>query len=175
MPPSSLHTMLPQPAPTDTMSNRGVRTGRPSIVDWPVSSGSPAWMRHTSVLVPPMSKVMRLANPDCTDWRTAPMTPAAGPENSAVTGLRRMPVLGRRPPLDCMRLKLPEKPRDARWRSNRSRYSEITGCTWAAMTVVEARSYSLNSGAVADEQVRTTCWSRRPTRSASARSCAGLA
>ena len=46
------------------------------------------------------------------------MTPAAGPENRAVIALSAMPLAGRRPPFDCIRLKRPENDRAASSRSN---------------------------------------------------------
>ena len=54
--------------------------GRPSTSVSALSAGVPSETRHTSVLVPPMSNVITSAKPERPAWRTAPMTPAAGPE-----------------------------------------------------------------------------------------------
>ena len=85
--------------------------------------------------------------------RTAPTTPAAGPENSAEMALRAIASAGIRPPLDCMMLNRPAKPRSARAAENRLTYPAITGCTYAESAVVEARSYSRNSRVISFEQV----------------------
>jgi hypothetical protein len=53
--------MLPPPAPTEAMSTTGVRIGRPSTDVSGAITGLPFDTRHTSVLVPPMSKVTRLS------------------------------------------------------------------------------------------------------------------
>ena len=103
------------------MSSTGVRIGSPSTSVSGASAGSPPRTSATSVLVPPMSKVMRSPRPERAACRTAPTTPAAGPLNSAVMAVLRIAAAGSRPPLDCMTLNRPRNPASARVASNRSR------------------------------------------------------
>ena len=113
--------MEPPPAPTETMSSTGVRIGRPSTSVSVLSAGTPFETRQTSVLVPPMSKVIRSLKPDWPACLTAPITPAAGPEKSAVMAFLDMPSAGSLPPLDCITLNRPVKPRAFRTLVNRDR------------------------------------------------------
>ena len=101
------------------MSITGVFTGRPSIRVMEASSGRPSAISATSVLVPPMSSVIRSRKPVPATLRTAPTAPAAGPENSAEMALRSMASAGIRPPLDCMIENRPAKPRPASAAENR--------------------------------------------------------
>ena len=113
--------MEPPPAPTVTISITGVLTGRPSIFVIGARSGTPSEMSETSVLVPPISRVMRSRTPDAPTWRSAPTTPAAGPENRAAIAFRAIASAGIRPPFDCMTLKRPSKPFSANVVTNRPR------------------------------------------------------
>ena len=67
--------------------------------------------------------MIKFLKPDRPACRVAPITPAAGPEKSADTGLLLMPAAGCRPPFDCMRL---NRPRNWRWARNPSEALEIT-------------------------------------------------
>ena len=96
------------------MSITGVRTGSPSISVWGARSGTPPEISETSVLVPPMSRVMMSWKPDRPARPRAPTTPAAGPENRAEMAFFDMASTGRRPPLDCMMENRPAKPRSLR-------------------------------------------------------------
>ncbi len=53
--PVSIQAMLPPPAPTELISICGVRTGNPAMNCSEVIGTLRASIRHTSVLVPPMS------------------------------------------------------------------------------------------------------------------------
>ena len=72
--------MLPPPAPTECTSTIGNRTGCPFTSRSLATSGRWFSMRHTSVLVPPTSKVMRSGHPARPARKAAPVTPAAGPD-----------------------------------------------------------------------------------------------
>ena len=70
------------------MSSVRVRTGKPAHRRArSFFAGSPSRMRHTSVLVPPMSNVIRFGTPSCSPSPTLPMTPPAGPEKKVLTGV----------------------------------------------------------------------------------------
>ena len=53
--------MLLPPAPTVCTSSAAALNGTPLMMRLCESWGLPFWMRHTSVLVPPMSNVMMFA------------------------------------------------------------------------------------------------------------------
>jgi hypothetical protein len=55
-------------------------------------------MRHTSVLVPPMSKVTQSGNPAAAAMRDAASTPPAGPDSRRATGCAAASDNGVRPP-----------------------------------------------------------------------------
>ena len=67
-------------------SSEGSRTGNPATVRSAAGSGAPPRTRHTSVLVPPMSKVTASAKPHAAATSAAAATPPAGPESSRVAG-----------------------------------------------------------------------------------------
>ena len=83
---------------TSTMGNR---IGYPlnsrclAIRGWPFS------IRHTSVLVPPTSKVTMSGTPALMARWAAPMTPAAGPEANVLTALAPASRGEATPPFDC--------------------------------------------------------------------------
>ena len=103
--------------------------GSPSISASLVRVGTPSRTRHTSVLVPPMSRVMTSLQPERSACRMAPITPAAGPENRAVMALSAMPLAGSRPPFDCIRLNRPVNDRASSSRWNSRRYRSMIGWT----------------------------------------------
>ena len=55
--------MEPPPAPMVCTSRAGIRIGSPATRRWAAGSGRPPRIRHTSVLVPPMSKLTQSGNP----------------------------------------------------------------------------------------------------------------
>ncbi len=55
------------------------------------------------------------------------------------------------------------------------RYRDITGPRYASAAVVDARSYSRNSGAISCDATTCACGSRRRSSSLTARSCSGCA
>ena len=63
---------------------------------------SPRSMREALAVVPPMSKLIRSARPDCRAIARAPTTPAAGPDSTMLTGFAAASAAGVRPPFDCM-------------------------------------------------------------------------
>ena len=89
--------------------------------------------------------------------------------------LRAIASAGIRPPLDCMMLNRPAKPRRPRAAENRLTYPAMTGCTYAASAVVEARSYSRNSRVTSFEQVTGSDGASSRTIAATIRSWSGLA
>ena len=64
------------------------------------SSAFPFCIKHTSVLVPPISNVIKSLNFVFTVVSEAPTTPAAGPERAILTGKFDALVIVVRPPLD---------------------------------------------------------------------------
>ena len=76
--------------------------GRWSMRPWVVTTGRPRWIRATSQLVPPMSKVMRSSMPALPLAATDEITPPAGPESTVATGMRAAVRKVETPPLDCM-------------------------------------------------------------------------
>jgi hypothetical protein len=63
MPPSSTRAIDPPPAPSVWMSIDGSASFEPAIIRSPESWGSPPSSSAMSVLVPPMSNVIRLPSP----------------------------------------------------------------------------------------------------------------
>ncbi len=70
-------------------------------------AGQPALRRPaasaTSVLVPPMSKVIRSAKPASRPTSCAPTTPVEGPDSTVRTGSRAACSKPITPPFDCVR------------------------------------------------------------------------
>ena len=90
--------MEPPPAPTERTSTDDARTVRsPTVVSRRICA-TPSLTRHTSVEVPPMSKVRRLSKPACRAIQSAPVTPPAGPLISRLTGTVSAPTGEVRPP-----------------------------------------------------------------------------
>ena len=85
-PPASMRAMLPPPAPMVWMSSEGSRTGKPATACSAVTAGAPSRIRHTSVLVPPMSKLSASGKPQARPPRPRPARPPAGPESSSAAG-----------------------------------------------------------------------------------------
>ena len=70
-------------------------------------------MRQTSVLVPPISQVIRLRVPSSVPSRTAAATPPAGPESTVLMGRRAARSAVETPPLEVMMNTCPSYPRSA--------------------------------------------------------------
>ena len=94
--------MEPPPAPIVWMSRDGNRTGYPPIDRCAAGAGSPPCTRHTSVLVPPMSKVMASGKPLATAAAAAARTPAAGPDRRSAAGSVAATAAGRSPPAELI-------------------------------------------------------------------------
>ncbi len=105
--------MLPPPAPTVVMSIIGTLSGNPAILYSRVTPGRPSVTRHTSVLVPPISKVIVLRKPASSAAVVAPTTPAAGPDRIIFAAWRRIAWAGMVPPLACTMVTGPRKSRCA--------------------------------------------------------------
>ena len=65
-----------------------------------VVSATPSTIRHTSVVVPPMSKVSTRPRPKLRATRTAAATPAAGPDIAMTIGRSRATAIGAMPPAE---------------------------------------------------------------------------
>ena len=113
--------MLPPPAPTVLMSICADFSGIPAI--WPsfFTVGVSSRIMLTSVLVPPMSQVMRSRSPAAAADCTAATTPPAGPERTVATGKRRARSTESTPPLEAMMKRAPRKPRPRRTPSSLAR------------------------------------------------------
>ena len=85
-PPSSIHAMLPPPAPMALTSIEGDFIGNPAIFLSIVKKGFPSSTSDTSVLVPPTSNAIRLFWFASIPMAVAPTTPAAGPDKQVFTG-----------------------------------------------------------------------------------------
>ncbi len=68
----------------------------------PVRCGSPPSSSAMSVLVPPMSNVMRLPSPSRREACRLPAMPPAGPESTAPAASRTESAMVATPPCDCM-------------------------------------------------------------------------
>ena len=101
-PKRSTVAMVPPPALTVLMSSIGTARSRPSILPRLDSSGSPSLISATSQEVPPMSKVMMLADPLMRQASTPAVTPPAGPDSTVVTARRAAAANVAMPPFDCM-------------------------------------------------------------------------
>ena len=164
--PFSTRQMEPPPAATVSIASAGA-----------TSRASPTWCsktyskspsnRATSVLVPPMSKLITRSYPAPRPTRAAPATPPAGPE-SRLSLAWKEPLRSSPPALVITCSRSPSRPP-----CTRSRYPPTTGPRYASTTAVSARGSSLMNGASAAEP--TTCSnpiSRR--KSASCSSCSGF-
>jgi len=91
--------MLPPPALTSARSITGTRIGCPvpcvqrrALLPPPTSYSlvvltRPFSMRLAFAVVPPMSNEMRLGRPSCRPMIWVAMTPAAGPDSTAMAGI----------------------------------------------------------------------------------------
>ena len=102
MSPESIHAMLPPPAPTALISVWGVRFAYGPTNCSLVSGTTSSSMRQTSVLVPPMSQVMRLGRSSRRPRSAAAATPPAGPDSTVATGSRRARSAVATPPFEVM-------------------------------------------------------------------------
>jgi hypothetical protein len=75
--------MEPPPAPIDCASIECTRISAPATEISERMIGLPDTITPTSKLVPPMSMVTMLSKPACAPVAREPITPPAGPENSA--------------------------------------------------------------------------------------------
>ena len=101
MPPASTRAMEPPPAPSVWMSSVGSATWRCPTSSRRSSFGSPSCSSAMSVLVPPMSNVIR-SGARAGAHVTAAATPPAGPESTAPAASRADSPIGATPPCDCM-------------------------------------------------------------------------
>ena len=102
--------MLPPPAPTVLMSIWVDFSGIPAMTPSFFTVGVRSRIMLTSVLVPPMSQVMRSRAPAAAAACTAATTPPAGPDRTVVTGKRRARSRESTPPLDAMMKRAPRTP-----------------------------------------------------------------
>ena len=96
------------------MSSEGRRIGNPAARRPAAGSGTPSRTRHTSVLVPPMSKVMAPSKPAATAAADPAITPPAGPDSSNATGRSAASPVGMSPPAEVITSTssaTPDKPR----------------------------------------------------------------
>ena len=129
-----------------------------------VGSGTRPRMRHTSVLVPPMSKLTASANPHAAAMSAAARTPPAGPDSNSAAAARAPPATGTSPPAEVI------TSASGANASSCMRYGAHTGSRNASTTVVTMRSYSRNSGLTSCEHTTSSDRTAR-NASATARSC----
>ena len=110
--------MEPPPAPMVWISSIGTATGMPATRASVVMRGAPS-NRATSVLVPPMSNVIRRSTPSCSPTARAATSPPAGPDSTILAALPAASRASITPPAECMTNSLPRWPPSAR--SSRSR------------------------------------------------------
>ena len=79
------------------------------------------------------------------------MTPPAGPDCRVRTGVALASATGTIPPPELITVTPHSMPPEARRRSRFSKYAPITGLTYASITTVLERSYSLISGRISLE------------------------
>ena len=103
-------------------------------------------MSATSVLVPPMSKVIQSSIPAISQIRTAPPAPPTGPDRKVPAANLAAWSSVITPPLDPITFTGAEIPCPFNSPANVSRYVEITGVKYALSTQVENRSNSPFSG-----------------------------
>ena len=163
--------MEPPPAPMDSTATMGWRTGRPPSSRSLVTCTSPSRIRHTSVVVPPMSKLNACSTPRFRARPPAAATRAAGPEAARPSGSSRSASGAAMPPRGVERSAAAT--RDGFAASRWSRYVEASGRTPAQSAVVAERSYSRISGLTRLESATNAIRSR--SRSPSASSWAGSA
>src|SRR5207245_3347618 len=146
--PASSWAIEPPPAPTVCTSSAGSRIGKPATTRSEAGSGTRPRTRHTSVLVPPMSKLTASAKPHAAAISAAARTPPAGPDsNNDAAGA---PDTGTSPPAEVM-----TSASDANAASC-IRYGAHAGSRNASTTVVTMRSYSRNSGLTSCEHTTSS-------------------
>ncbi len=151
----------PPPAPIVCTSSDGNRTVNPPTSRCAAGAGDPSTMRHTSVEVPPMSKVTASGKPLAAATAAPARTPPAGPESSRAAGSSAASTAAMSPPAEVMTST--SSASSARPR----RYDRQRGRSEALITVVTVRSYSRISGDTSCEQLT----SRPRPRSTSATAC----
>ena len=104
----------PPPAPIDSTSTEGARTGNSPTFVSRVIVGVPSRQTATSVEVPPMSKVRMLSKPERFATNDAPPTPPAGPERTVCTGISIAASTLIRPPSE--RITCTSEPAPSSWR-----------------------------------------------------------
>ena len=125
------------------MSSAGSAIGRPATFRSAVSATLPSSITHTSQDVPPMSKHSTSRSPAASLSSSAPPTPPAGPDSTvsaACAAARRASVS---PPEDCITCTA-GNPLSLACPPSRSKYAASRGERAASISVVDARSYSLN-------------------------------
>ncbi len=131
------------------MSSIGTPIGTPATIDSRVSSAPvAAFATKTSVEVPPISNPIILSNPAHCAIRHAPTTPPAGPLSTVRTGSSAATRAAIIPPDDCITSTRPFLCFSAIRFSKANKYCSIRGARYAFTTVVDARSYSRNSGKI---------------------------
>ena len=100
-PKPSIQAIDPPPAPIDVTSTAGMITGKFPTWFSVEKRGSPSMM-EMSVLVPPMSIVMRRWKPAARATKAAPMAPAAGPDIRVSVGRSAASLAVITPPLDLV-------------------------------------------------------------------------
>ncbi len=121
--------MEPPPAPSVWMSSAGSETFAMPTRFSPVSCASPFCSSAMSVLVPPMSKVIRLRSPSRRAAYVPAATPPAGPDSTAPAATRLDSAMGATPPCDCMIITSPAYPASFSFTLRRDRYVDRTGPT----------------------------------------------
>jgi hypothetical protein len=99
-PAPSSQIIEPPPAPMDETTTTGIIMGNSAMCsDW-LTVACPPSTKATSALVPPISSVTKSAMPNSDAMRTAPVTPAAGPESRVSAGRSRALRAVISPPLE---------------------------------------------------------------------------
>src|SRR5688572_7790930 len=101
-----------------------------------------------------MSKVISDDTPADRAIHAAPITPALGPDSSVRTGCSAAAAIEMIPPFDWLMYGAPGTPSARTSSPKRRTYRLIVGPRYAFSTVVDSRSYSRNSGEIADESAR---------------------
>ena len=110
IPPSPNHAMLPPPAPKVAIASCGDRLGKPVTCCSVVSGRTRSSIKQTSVLVPPISQVIKFESPVSLPSSMAAATPPAGPDNTVCTGNSPARFGPTTPPFDVIRKMAPANP-----------------------------------------------------------------
>jgi hypothetical protein len=110
-------------------------------------------MRLAFAVVPPMSNEITFRSPIAWAIALAPITPPTGPDSTRWIGTRCACANVVVPPFDCIEYVGQASPICESSRSSVDKYRDVVGFTYAFITAVFVRSYSLHCCVISCESV----------------------